>query len=182
MSQVKDEAASDTVEHAPEQEQVKLLDLVPKYDYGWWRVSHLLWLNLKMTVPMMTGYLIGFDSSMLNGIQAVPHWVEGESIPTGSGVLKPQMVANTGFQTSTIPPDLTSACWLLCKPLVPLSASPSPRFLPTVLGEDILSQSDPQFAFWERAFKAVPLMLLLLSLDAFLLGLEVVWLAMPRAL
>ncbi|KAH7133039.1 general substrate transporter [Dactylonectria estremocensis] len=84
MSHVKEETVSNPAEDAPETEQVRLLDLVPKYDYGWWRVPHLLWLNLKMTVPMMTGYLIGFDSSMLNGIQAVPHWVQDFNNPTGS--------------------------------------------------------------------------------------------------
>lgn len=78
MSETKADATSNAVEGVETAQHIKVLDLVPKHDCAWYRVPHLLWLNLKMTVPMMTGFLIGFDSSMLNGIQAVPKWIEGK--------------------------------------------------------------------------------------------------------
>ena len=81
MSETKTETRTNATDAIEGTEHVTLLDLMPKDDRPWYRIPHLLWLNLKMTVPIMTGYLIGFDSSMLNGIQAVPKWIEGKLIP-----------------------------------------------------------------------------------------------------
>lgn len=43
-----------------------------------WRVPHLLKLNLLLLVPFLTSYVGGFDGSMLNGIQTVEKWQEGQ--------------------------------------------------------------------------------------------------------
>jgi hypothetical protein len=40
----------------------------------WYRVPQPLRLNLLLMVPLLTSYLVGFDGSMLNGIQTVPAW------------------------------------------------------------------------------------------------------------
>lgn len=58
-------------------EPVCIISVIPKSEKPRWRTEWLQKLNLLLTVPMFTGYLIGFDSSMLNGIQSVPVWVEG---------------------------------------------------------------------------------------------------------
>jgi len=53
---------------------LKLLELCTKK--AWWRVPHLVKLNLLLLIPFLTSYVGGFDSSMLNGIQSVPAWQE----------------------------------------------------------------------------------------------------------
>lgn len=47
---------------------------------SWWRVPHLVRLNLLLLVPFFASYVGGFDGSMLNGIQTVAQWQEGESL------------------------------------------------------------------------------------------------------
>ncbi|KAH8652970.1 general substrate transporter [Ilyonectria robusta] len=56
---------------------------------SWWRVPHLMKLNLMLLIPFFTSYIGGFDGSMLNGIQTVSHWQEDFNHPSGSllGVL-----------------------------------------------------------------------------------------------
>jgi hypothetical protein len=55
-----------------------LSSVLPQRTQPWWKTPHLVKLNLLLSVPMMTGYLIGFDSSMMNGLQSVPVWISGE--------------------------------------------------------------------------------------------------------
>ncbi|GKT54489.1 hexose transporter protein [Colletotrichum tofieldiae] len=43
---------------------------------SWWRVPHLVKLNLLLFVPFLTSYVGGFDGSMLNGVQTLTHWQE----------------------------------------------------------------------------------------------------------
>lgn len=59
-------------------QNLHLTDVLPTNKRPWWKTPHLVKLNLLLTVPMVTGYLIGFDSSMLNGLQSVPVWISGE--------------------------------------------------------------------------------------------------------
>ena len=55
---------------------LRLQDVI-KNDTPWYRQPHLLRLNLILTVLLVTSYLIGYDSSMLNGIQSLPYWQKG---------------------------------------------------------------------------------------------------------
>lgn len=77
MTSVNEKAPQVSAEAQENAPALRLIDICPKYGKPWWRVPHLLVLNMKLTIPLMTGYLIGFDSSMLNGIQSVPRWKEG---------------------------------------------------------------------------------------------------------
>jgi hypothetical protein len=47
-------------------------------DQRWWRVPHLIRLNILLLVPFLTSYVGGFDGSMLNGVQTLPQWQDGE--------------------------------------------------------------------------------------------------------
>lgn len=58
----------------------KLHDVVPDLGKPWYKVPHLLKLNVLLLVPLVTSYLTGFDGSMMNGLQAVPVWKEGQFI------------------------------------------------------------------------------------------------------
>lgn len=49
--------------------QVRLKDVCPELGQSWWRVPHLLKLNVLLIVPFLTSYISGFDGSMVNGIQ-----------------------------------------------------------------------------------------------------------------
>jgi hypothetical protein len=42
----------------------------------WWRVPHLVKLNMLLFVPFLSSYVGGFDGSMLNGVQTLTHWKE----------------------------------------------------------------------------------------------------------
>ncbi|KAL3487866.1 general substrate transporter [Aspergillus germanicus] len=50
---------------------------------SWWRVPHLLKLNLILLVPFVSSYVGGFDGSMLNGVQTVQQWKEDFDHPSG---------------------------------------------------------------------------------------------------
>lgn len=54
--------------------ELRLLQLCTKE--SWWRVPHLIKLNLLLLVPFFSSYIGGFDGSMLNGVQTVSHWQE----------------------------------------------------------------------------------------------------------
>lgn len=60
--------------------QIDLQSALPNNPKPWWKTPHLVKLNFLLTVPMITGYLIGYDSSMLNGLQSVPVWIAGSSL------------------------------------------------------------------------------------------------------
>ncbi|KAL4879558.1 hypothetical protein BJY04DRAFT_208668 [Aspergillus karnatakaensis] len=66
--------------------QVRLKDVCPDLGKPWWRVPHLLKLNILLLVPFLTSYIGGFDGSMINGIQTVPNWQEEFNHPSG-GIL-----------------------------------------------------------------------------------------------
>ncbi|CAM1501292.1 Fc.00g104540.m01.CDS01 [Cosmosporella sp. VM-42] len=48
--------------------------VLPKYDRPWWRVRHLLVLNLALIVPLLGNSTNGYDGSLLNGLQSLPQW------------------------------------------------------------------------------------------------------------
>ncbi|OAL52923.1 general substrate transporter [Pyrenochaeta sp. DS3sAY3a] len=60
---------------------LRLLQLCSKE--SWWRVPHLVKLNLLLMIPFLSSYVGGFDGSMLNGIQTVPKWQEDFNHPRG---------------------------------------------------------------------------------------------------
>ncbi|KAF4463739.1 general substrate transporter [Fusarium albosuccineum] len=75
---------SDTrVENA---EHPKIIDLLPDYGKSWYRVPHLLKLNALLLVPLLTSYVSGFDGSVINGFQSLPHWNEDLDYPSGSAL------------------------------------------------------------------------------------------------
>ncbi|KAF4212261.1 hypothetical protein CNMCM8980_003816 [Aspergillus fumigatiaffinis] len=51
---------------------------------SWWRVPHLIKLNLLLFVPFLSSYVGGFDGSMLNGVQTLGHWQKYFNHPSGS--------------------------------------------------------------------------------------------------
>ncbi|KAJ4264254.1 hypothetical protein NW762_005448 [Fusarium torreyae] len=65
-------------------EPPKIVDLLPDYGKPWWKVPHLLKLNLLLMIPLLTSYVSGFDGSVINGFQSLPHWNEDLGHPTGS--------------------------------------------------------------------------------------------------
>ncbi|KAL1857460.1 hypothetical protein VTK73DRAFT_8083 [Phialemonium thermophilum] len=62
----------------------RLLDVVPDYGRPWYRVPHLLKLNVSLLVLLVASYMSGYDGSMLNGMQSVPVWKKDFDNPSGS--------------------------------------------------------------------------------------------------
>ncbi|KAL0944840.1 hexose transporter protein (Lactose permease) [Colletotrichum truncatum] len=62
--------------------ELRLLELCTKE--SWWRVPHLIRLNMLLLVPFFASYVGGFDGSMLNGIQTVKQWQEDFEHPSGA--------------------------------------------------------------------------------------------------
>ncbi|PSK42084.1 High-affinity glucose transporter [Elsinoe australis] len=89
-------------------DETRLKDVLPPLGKPWWRVSHLLRLNLLLTVPWASAYINGYDSSMLNGTQSLPIWIEDFDNPSGSrlGLMVSMsiigMIAATPFTPSLV--------------------------------------------------------------------------------
>ncbi|KAL4882122.1 general substrate transporter [Aspergillus karnatakaensis] len=99
-------------------------DATPVLEKPWYRQSHLVRLNLLLTIPLLTSYLVGFDGSMLNGIQTVPVWQSDMGYPSG-GLLGLVTTAQT----------IGSAALL---PVGPYVADRFGRRLPMVIGSVII--------------------------------------------
>lgn len=53
-----------------------LCETLPKLEMPWWKYPVLLRLNGGLCCALLASATIGFDASMLNGLQAVPAWAE----------------------------------------------------------------------------------------------------------
>ncbi|KAH6679996.1 general substrate transporter [Plectosphaerella plurivora] len=91
---------------------------------SWWRVPHLVKLNLLLLIPFFASYIGGFDGSMLNGIQTVQHWQDDFNHPSGSllGLLVNMQVIGG----------------VVSLPLAPFIADKFGRRLPIVVGSIII--------------------------------------------
>jgi sugar porter (SP) family MFS transporter len=58
--------------------------VLPQYDRPWWRVRHLLVLNLCLLIPLLGNSTNGYDGSLLNGLQSLPQWRDYFDKPTGA--------------------------------------------------------------------------------------------------
>jgi sugar porter (SP) family MFS transporter len=59
-------------------------DVIPDYGRPWFRVSHLLKLNLLLICCMLSSTNNGYDGSMLNGLQSTTAWQSFFNHPTGT--------------------------------------------------------------------------------------------------
>lgn len=73
--------------HRVQTEQPQMLGLyetIPKLNKPWWRYPELLRLNCGLLSALLASAAVGYDSSMLNGLQAVPAWTEYFHHPKGA--------------------------------------------------------------------------------------------------
>ncbi|OQV08598.1 hypothetical protein CLAIMM_12843 [Cladophialophora immunda] len=61
-----------------------LAKVLPKHDKPWYRVPHLLELNLILLVPLLSSATAGYDGSMMNGLQATSSWKAFFGHPSGT--------------------------------------------------------------------------------------------------
>ncbi|EXJ72620.1 uncharacterized protein A1O5_03766 [Cladophialophora psammophila CBS 110553] len=61
-----------------------LAKVLPKHDKPWYRVAHLLELNLILLVPLLSSATAGYDGSMMNGLQATSSWKAFFNHPSGT--------------------------------------------------------------------------------------------------
>ncbi|CAN6600988.1 galactose transporter [Trichomonascus vanleenenianus] len=60
-----------------------VLDVLPPLEKHWWHYKHLVHLNAVLLGPILTQITSGYDSSCLNGLQAVVPWQDYFDHPTG---------------------------------------------------------------------------------------------------
>lgn len=79
MTNIKVQGHSEHSEVQPEDQRdhLALADVCSDMGKPWWKVRHLLELNLLLLVPLIASYISGFDGSLMNGMQSVPIWKEG---------------------------------------------------------------------------------------------------------
>ncbi|KAH7139923.1 general substrate transporter [Dactylonectria estremocensis] len=51
-----------------------LAALLPDDPRPWYRVRHLIRLNLCLIIPLLSSTTLGYDGSMMNGLQTLPQW------------------------------------------------------------------------------------------------------------
>ncbi|KAI9147154.1 High-affinity glucose transporter [Paramyrothecium foliicola] len=61
-----------------------LAALLPRDPKPWYRTGHLLRLNLLLLVPLLSSTTLGYDGSMMNGLQTLPQWREFFNHPEGA--------------------------------------------------------------------------------------------------
>ncbi|KAG8681030.1 hypothetical protein FRC09_017805, partial [Ceratobasidium sp. 395] len=66
------------------------------YQGKWWNHGGILALNLMLVFILLTSSTNGFDGSMMNGLQAVPHWVSFFGEPKGATLGLYNAIQNIG--------------------------------------------------------------------------------------
>lgn len=74
------------VENAEDDEGVThtLMDIMPDWEKPWYRVPHLLKLNLLLVVMFITNVYNGFDNSLIGSLQAIDTWNDYFNTPNGA--------------------------------------------------------------------------------------------------
>ncbi|KAL4938253.1 hypothetical protein BDV06DRAFT_232012 [Aspergillus oleicola] len=61
-----------------------LASVLPQHDKLWFRIPHLLKLNLILLIPLLSSAVAGYDGSLMNGLQSISQWKNYFDNPTGS--------------------------------------------------------------------------------------------------
>ncbi|KAK9382680.1 general substrate transporter [Kockiozyma suomiensis] len=80
IADIKAEVGGSHLEHPSD---VKLEDVLPKNPGPWYKNSRLTYLNFLLLVPIFSSTGIGYDGSMINGLQAQTQWQNYFNHPTG---------------------------------------------------------------------------------------------------
>ncbi|KAH3679219.1 hypothetical protein WICPIJ_008688 [Wickerhamomyces pijperi] len=57
---------------------------LPNYGKTWFKVPHLLHLNILMLIISLTSTNTGYDGSLLNALQSMPEWMDAMDNPSGA--------------------------------------------------------------------------------------------------
>ncbi|KAJ1336172.1 hexose transporter-like protein [Microdochium nivale] len=71
-----------------------LAEVLPNTDKWWWQQPHLLALNLRLAVLLLSSSVTGYDGSLMNGLQTLPQWASDFGNPQGTrlGLVNAAMV------------------------------------------------------------------------------------------
>lgn len=61
-----------------------IASVLPDHGKPWYKVKHLLLLNILMIVPLLSGASAGYDGSLMNGLQSMDEWKATYNSPTGT--------------------------------------------------------------------------------------------------
>lgn len=62
----------------------EIANVLPDYGKPWYRVKHLLVLNLLLLVPLLSAATSGYDGSLMNGLQSMEEWRSEFNNPRGT--------------------------------------------------------------------------------------------------
>ncbi|OJJ40188.1 hypothetical protein ASPWEDRAFT_55674 [Aspergillus wentii DTO 134E9] len=60
-----------------------LASVLPQHCQFWFRIPHLLQLNLILFIPLLSSAVAGYDGSLMNALQSIPEWKSYFNNPTG---------------------------------------------------------------------------------------------------
>ncbi|KAK2056217.1 hexose transporter [Colletotrichum caudatum] len=60
-----------------------LAEVLPRTDKHWFQQPHLLRFNVLLLVPLLSSSVVGYDGSLMNGLQSLRQWREYFGNPTG---------------------------------------------------------------------------------------------------
>lgn len=61
-----------------------IAEVLPDHEKPWYRVRHLLMLNLILLIPLLSAATHGYDGSLMNGLQSMEEWREEFGHPKGT--------------------------------------------------------------------------------------------------
>ena len=61
-----------------------IAEVLPDHGVPWFRVRHLLTLNLLLVVPLLSSATAGYDGSLMNGLQSLTEWKDYFHHPEGT--------------------------------------------------------------------------------------------------
>lgn len=61
-----------------------IAEALPVYDKPWFKVPHLLKLNLLLVIPLLSSATAGYDGSLMNGLQSMETWRDYFGHPHGT--------------------------------------------------------------------------------------------------
>lgn len=87
-------------------ENIRINNVIPSWNAPWWRVGHLVKLSWAIFVLTLASTNNGYDGSLLNGLYAMPDFMDALGNPTGAilGAISNGMVFGVFLSLYFIPP------------------------------------------------------------------------------
>lgn len=101
------EQGSKSINDEPSKTEAQRTNVWPENPRPWYLTPHLLRLNLCIGIVLLSATTMGFDASMMNGLQGLDSWMGYFGNPSGTllGLLNAVMFMGSVSQSQSIPLD-----------------------------------------------------------------------------